>query len=65
MGELAPRQEDPALAGQAFDPYICTQPHYFPLISTAGMRLAHAQDIIDRQVGEHVGDYNMQGLAIP
>jgi hypothetical protein len=65
MGKLAPRQEHPALASKAFDPYICPQPDNFPLVSTAGMRLAHAQDIIDRQIGEHAGDYNMQGLATP
>jgi hypothetical protein len=44
--QLAARQQHPVPAGQAFDTNVRPQPDNFPFVSTTGVRLTQANDII-------------------
>lgn len=45
-GQLPAGEQYPSAAAQAFDTDICSQPDNFPLVSSAGMRLAQTKDVI-------------------
>jgi len=52
--KIAPGEQNLVAAGQAFQPDVGAQAHYFPLIPAAGMGFAHFDDVIEMVFDWHV-----------
>jgi hypothetical protein len=52
-GQFSPREQHDPIAFQAFQTDICTQAHYFPVITPTGMWFAQGYNVFHLNFGEH------------